>query len=288
MKTVLITGALGFLGNALRKELVKEGFCVIGVDQKDQRDEDVVGIDLLATTARNLLLQLPCPDCVVHLAALAHNQKPSLGQTCYNINMQMTKVVLEAFADKVEHFVMASSVAVYGEAERPQRIEPCMQLTPSSEYGRSKLGCEQMLLESAIRDISILRFCPIYSKDRLQDIAKRVYVPGIPWVRMRVFPSPCYSLCHINSAVQHLVASVQRGQGRTVCNVSDTLPYSQKQLLKWFKGPIIPFPSGMVRFLLWVLRKISSTRIYAVRCNLEKLFFTHLYSDKKDVLSENG
>ncbi len=127
MKTVVVTGALGFLGKPLRRELLKNGFRVIGIDQKGEQDGTVVGIDLLAATAREALRQLPRPDSVVHLAALAHNQRPLPGQTCLGVNTRMAGVVIEALCDKATHFVFASSVAVYGEANRPRLIRPGVQ-----------------------------------------------------------------------------------------------------------------------------------------------------------------
>ena len=281
MKTVVVTGALGFLGKPLRRELLKNGFRVIGIDQKGEQDGTVVGIDLLAATAREALRQLPRPDSVVHLAALAHNQRPLPGQTCLGVNTRMAGVVIEALCDKATHFVFASSVAVYGEANRPRLIRPGVQLQPASEYGQSKRQCEQMLLESSTRDIDIVRFCPIYSGDRMQDVAKRVDLPGCPGVRMRILPPPDFNLCHLETAVQHLSATVQRGgRGRTVCNVSDHNPYSQEQLRSWFRGPVIPLPVGLFRLLLWLLKPLRTLGVHAVRCNLEKLFFTHLYSDE--------
>lgn len=282
MKTILITGASGFLGSQLRRELVDKGFQVIGVDQKDDSAESVIGIDLLSTTARDALRRLPCPDCIVHLAALAHNQRPPAGQTCLQVNTQMTQVLLDVFEGQCIQFVFSSSVAVYGEAERSLIIPPDVSLRPASEYGESKRKCEQMLAESRVPNIDIIRFAPIYSDNCLQDVAKRVYLPGCTTIRMMMFPSPNYSLCHIETAVKYLVARVQQGgQGRTVCNVLDRDSYSQKQLMKWFNGPILPIPTGCFRPVLWVLRKMHSPRVYATRCNLEKLFFTHLYSDGK-------
>ena len=116
MKTVLITGAAGFLGSNLRAALSRrEGLDVIGVDVGDDPD-------LLADG-------LARADVIYHLAGV---NRPETEAEFTTGNIDLTADLLSRLeaAGRTPVFVLSSSI----QAER------------DNPYGRSKLGAEQAVL----------------------------------------------------------------------------------------------------------------------------------------------
>ncbi|MEN6364742.1 MAG: NAD(P)-dependent oxidoreductase [Rectinema sp.] len=97
-------------------------------------------------------------DAVIHLAALippAADKKPGLAR---DINVGGTSNMIEA-CKALPHpprFVLASSVAVYGDRLDEYWISSTDKLAPDDTYGRSKVACEEILRASGL-DFTILR-----------------------------------------------------------------------------------------------------------------------------------
>lgn len=132
-KTVIVTGAAGFIGAAVSRRLLSTGDRVIGVDNlngyysvdlKRARLETLVGhpsfefsqLDVSDSTQINDLFQTHRPTHVIHLAAQA-GVRHSLThpETYMQSNLVGFFNVLECSRRmNVEHFVYASSSSVYG------------------------------------------------------------------------------------------------------------------------------------------------------------------------------
>ena len=116
-QTVLITGASGVIGTALREELLAAGHCrVAAVSSKDAdlRNEDVT---------RALMLRVQ-PKLVFHLAGRVHGIVGHLANKglSYVDNVRInTNVVDEARKVGVEKIVVMGSVAVYSDSS-PQPL----------------------------------------------------------------------------------------------------------------------------------------------------------------------
>lgn len=150
---VLITGGTGFIGSHIADRLLKEDFDVTVIDNLDTGslekvaqhksnhrfhfvEGDIRDYNLVKHTIKDV-------DAVFHEAALASVtlsvQNPILTN---DINVTGTLNLLKASIDLgVKRFIYASSAAVYGDTESPQKRED-MPLNPRSPYGISKLAGE--------------------------------------------------------------------------------------------------------------------------------------------------
>lgn len=159
MKTILVTGAAGFIGSHTVDRLLAS------------TDSQVIGVDDLSTgTLKNLntplqhsrfqfkqadigeagrldeLCRQHRPDCIIHLAGLVSvaraETEPGLN---YALNIHNTYVVAEAARkNEVRRIVFASSAACYGEStELP--LSEHQEATPISMYGTAKLASEKIL-----------------------------------------------------------------------------------------------------------------------------------------------
>jgi len=150
---ILVTGGAGFIGSNLVDRLLSEGFEVTIIDNLDiGRLENIVhnlgkkefhfikgdirDFNLVKETMKDI-------DAVFHEAAIASVTLSVKDPILVNeINVTGTLNLLKASSDlDVKRFIYASSAAVYGDTQSPQKRED-MALNPRSPYGISKLAAE--------------------------------------------------------------------------------------------------------------------------------------------------
>lgn len=142
MKTLLFTGASGFLGSNVLP-LLKENY-----------DVDTLAFDENATYNVNLITDKinlnKQYDVVLHAAGKAHvvPRTPEEEKLFYDINLEGTKKVCSALeeAGVPKSFIFISTVAVYG-CDIGEMITEKHPLDGTSPYAKSKLLAEQFLQE---------------------------------------------------------------------------------------------------------------------------------------------
>jgi len=213
---------------------------------------------------------------VIHLAALAHGQRLPKKATYAEINVQMTKNVVEAVEPVHPQFILASSIAVYGEDGRTFPVDVGDETSPVTDYGNSKLNSESVLRQSQMLNWHIMRLCPVFDDQHLRDVSKRIYFPVAP-LRMRFKPSVRYSLCRIGTVTKQTTAAITEDKGKWVHIVGDSCPYEQNDLLGWFSGPQIPIPLVIIRPIYWVLGLLPTGLGRRLRSSYIKLFYSNIY-----------
>ena len=147
MAKILVTGGAGFIGHALVKRLLEQGFEVTVADLKPSRHSGVQQIvgDLLDPQILKTSLS-PGTDAVVHLAAFTSVLKSlSIPYQVYETNLKMTMDLLEQSRQVgVRQFLLASSNAVVGNVGSVP-IHEEMVLKPLTPYGATKAACEMLL-----------------------------------------------------------------------------------------------------------------------------------------------
>lgn len=291
MKKILITGINGFIGKSLRINLIKHQnkFDVWGIDRLSKY-KNTYKIDLLdSEDCKKISKDLPFFDVIVHTAAIAHSNSDIFNT--YKNNLKITKNLLDYFSDFNTHFIFLSSISVYGEDKRHSRISVNDELRPSTFYGKSKKECEEMILNSS-GNVDVLRLCPVYSINKLDDIKKRVFFPLFPF-RIEIFPSPDYSLCSLELVSRCVGEIINRGsKNKNIYNILDPIDYKQKEISSCFPNLKIPIFEILFKPLYYFTYLINFKRGYHLRCLYWKLFKSNLYVnnfkeinfDKKELL----
>jgi nucleoside-diphosphate-sugar epimerase len=109
---VLVTGAAGFVGEALIEALVESGATVIGADLRAGRFP-TVRMDVTDPLEVAQVMERFAPRRVVHAAAIVDDRIPLAAHQ--KVNVEGTRNVLEvAAAHAVDRFVQVSSIAALG------------------------------------------------------------------------------------------------------------------------------------------------------------------------------
>jgi len=144
----LVTGATGFVGQALCERMLSEGYSVSATGRSCTpallEDIEYVATDLMAEAIPDSLFEMV--DCVVHLAGLAHlDVGLSVDEfRCINVAPTLT-LAQQAIDAGVRRFVFVSSIGVHGAESEGSPITELSPLAPVTEYAVSKLEAEQKL-----------------------------------------------------------------------------------------------------------------------------------------------
>jgi UDP-glucose 4-epimerase len=245
---ILVTGGSGYLGSAAVAALRSRGHEVIPIGRHP--DTDAYNCDLTDRDGVQGAVRASgdC-DAVVHLAARAHDFRGMTLEDFLAANTTTTSNIIAALRTEgriaAVRFVHASSVAVYELLDTERKLS-----AEEAPYAASKLLAEKLLYAEPFQHLCVLRFAPVYDRHRLQDVAKRVCLPGTG-LKLRLYPPPVHSLCSLDRAVAGIVTALETATPpeRQLANVADDAPISQDQLLGWFPGLALPVPTSLLRVL---------------------------------------
>ena len=147
---VALTGATGFIGRHLLKELPKRGYKIRVLLRRPtmlppEASGAVVG-DLAAP--RNMSDALAGIDAVIHSAGLAHGMSGLPEDDYRAINTEATVGLARAAARAgVRRFVFLSSIRAQSGPVASEVLTEDMEPRPTDAYGRSKLDAERGLAD---------------------------------------------------------------------------------------------------------------------------------------------
>lgn len=191
---ILVTGASGFIGSALCRELLSSGRSIKGTVRSQQKllnlPDGIIGVHTGAingTTAWGAILE--GVDAVVHLAGVVHKNNKRIKDNLdeyRQVNIIGTEHFARACAQAgVRRFVFLSSIGVNGEFTSKNSFTendiPC----PVSAYAISKWEAEQALhkiAEGTGMEIVILRSPLVYGPNAPGNFRKLMYLikTGLP------------------------------------------------------------------------------------------------------------
>lgn len=178
MKTILITGGLGFIGSHTAVELIEAGYQVIILDNLVNSKLKVLEsvkqittykpkfyqLDVLDTPALTKILKVENVDGVIHFAALKSVEQSTLQPTEYyknNIGGLLSLIEAMQSAD-VKNLIFSSSATVYGAENESPVSENAPIGKALNPYGQTKIIGEQILTDLSLSDtswnITLLRY----------------------------------------------------------------------------------------------------------------------------------
>jgi UDP-glucuronate 4-epimerase len=251
-KTVIVTGAAGFIGFHTCVALLDRGDNVVIIDElNDYYDVKLKqsNLDYLTATytpervkiyigdlcdeqlVRRAIKETQ-PSAIIHLAARA-GVRPSIDNPMLYIhsNIQATTVLLEACRQfGITRFVYASSSSVYGGSKKTFFSEEDVVDFPVSPYAATKKSCE-LIAHTYHHLYNIecfgLRFFTVYGPRGRPDMAPFKFMDRIArdiGIEQYGDGSSSRDYTYISDIVQGVVLSLDKGKGCEVFNLGNGSP----------------------------------------------------------------
>ncbi len=173
-KRFLLTGASGFLGQAVLGRLVAAGHEVVGLDIRSATSAGAMAhiVDDLSDADRlRTLVERYRPACIIHAGGVSGPMvMADQPLETLSINVGGTLNLLRAaMAGGVATFIHCSSISAIGSYYGEVPIGDDQPLRPDTPYGCSKAACEMLLRALYGRiamDLCALRFSAVYGPGR--------------------------------------------------------------------------------------------------------------------------
>lgn len=217
--TTVVTGACGFIGGLLCRELVRAGHEIVAIDRASRAptaESNTLTADLLAGDAR-VDAALAEATTVFHLAARpgVRDQHPDVTRLRYRDNVLATQHLLEQVRPEA-HVVFTSSSSVYGHGRPERASREDDPLTPRNDYARSKLAAEELCWRRMAANgptTTIVRPFTVVGEGQRSDMALHRWIrrarAGLP---LTIFGSPdrTRDFTDVREVVRALMALAER------------------------------------------------------------------------------
>ncbi len=264
METVLVTGVAGFIGSNLCRELLAQGYRVVGVDNFDEflyarafKETQIapcvgnpyfelVELDICDRTKLMELAKRVAPTYIVHLAAKANTRAAVNDPFPYvDTNIIGTLNIFEVGKElSVKNIASASSSSVYGNDTDLPLKESSPADHPISPYGATKRAGE--LFAYAYHhnfglNITCLRFFNAYGENNRPDMVPYRWALALlkgEEIEMSGGGTRRRDYTYIGDIVAGIIAAMKKPLGFEIINLGNSSPLSLNELLAVFEKVI--------------------------------------------------
>ncbi|GAB4371617.1 MAG: NAD(P)-dependent oxidoreductase [Calditrichia bacterium] len=151
MAKILLTGATGFVGSWVAEKCVEENHQVTCLVRRTSNLRWIKDLPVTVLTGSlfdpiTYLEALKKSDTVIHVAGVTKALNVS---EYYRGNVEATRCLLQAIIDNhipIRRFLQVSSQAAVGPSPSAEPIEETLDYHPLTDYGKSKMECEKLVL----------------------------------------------------------------------------------------------------------------------------------------------
>jgi nucleoside-diphosphate-sugar epimerase len=253
---IIVTGSGGFIGQALCKAFVGDGYAVIGFDRPDATKPqagvtdipcDVTSEQSVADAVSRVLRDFAEPIAsVIHLAAyydFSGEPSPLYEQVTVQGTERLLRLLKTA---KPEQFIFSSTMLVHAPCKPGEHINEDWPVDAKWDYPQSKVRTEQLIRAEHERiPVALLRIAGVYT-DRCQSVPLANQMQRIYERRLtsKVFPGDTatgQSFVHLDDVVEAFRATVARRAtlpGEAVILIGEPDPLSYDELQRSFAARI--------------------------------------------------
>lgn len=270
MKSVMVTGASGFVGAALCQELVRQRFDVVGVVRRtNERVPTVTYLETDLSDPSAFSDDFPTVDCLIHLAGRAHvlNDDSSDPLSAFReVNRDATvRLARRALEAGVKRFVFVSSIGVNGNFTDQSAFTEQSPVKPHAAYAISKYEAEVQLtdlLRDTEMELVIVRPPLIYAENAPGNFGRllRLVFSGMPLPLRSVENSR--SLISRRNFVDFLILCITKPQAAgELFLVADGVDVTTREMIEAIskgmnkRSRLFVFPVVMLKRLLVLVGK---------------------------------
>ena len=149
MERVLITGALGQLGQEFIKFFIKKNIYVLASDIRHPEEKlncDFEIVDAMDNKRLNVVVKKYNINTIYHLVAVLSASGEKNPFKSWKVNMESFQNIIEvSIENKIKKIFWPSSIAVFGTKSNLENVSQDPILNPNTIYGISKLAGEKLI-----------------------------------------------------------------------------------------------------------------------------------------------
>ena len=228
VKSVLVTGATGFIGSRLVQELINKGYDVTSLIRKGKEGNSKSNIIYGDLTDEKIDLKDLKFDCVFHLAS--HTPLEKNKKILEKVNLEGTKKLFQEIKLITKSIIYISGLGVYGEAGETV-IDESQNYNPNTNFVKIRLDAEKYLKDNSVEhkiDFAVVHFGDVYGPDGwfYEMLVKRLKKNTF---RMPKGGNYYKGFVHVEDAVGSIIAILEKQAFGESFIIADSMPVSFKE-----------------------------------------------------------
>ena len=227
-KSVLVTGATGFIGSRLVEELINKGHDVTSLIRKGKEGNSKSNIIYGDLTDEKIDFKDLKFDCVFHLAS--HTPLEKNKKVLEKVNLEGTKKLFQEIKSITKSIIYISGLGVYGETGEAV-IDESQNYNPNTNFVKIRLDAEKYLKDNSVEhkiDFTVVHFGDVYGPDGwfYEMLVKRLKKNTF---RMPKGGNYYKGFVHVEDAVGSIVTILEKQVFGESFIIADSMPVSFKE-----------------------------------------------------------
>jgi len=248
-KSVLVTGATGFIGSKLVEELINKEYDVTSLIRKGKEGNSKSKIIYGDLTDEKIDFKKLEFDCVFHLAS--HTPLEKNKRILEKVNLDGTKKLFNEIKSKTKSIIYISGLGVYGETGETV-VDENQKYNPNTDFVKIRLDAEKYLKENSDKhkiDFAVVHFGDVYGPDGW------FYEMLIKRLKKNTFRMPkggkyYKGFVHVDDAVGSMIAVLENKRFNESFIVADSNPVTFKEFSNFTADQINAKHPGSVPMFL--------------------------------------
>ena len=248
-KSILVTGATGFIGSRLVEELINKGYDVTSLIRKGKKGNLKSKIIYGDLTDEKINFNDNQFDCVFHLAS--HTPLEKNKKVLQKVNLEGTKKLFNEIKSITKAIIYISGLGVYGETGEII-INENQKYNPNTNFVKIRLDAEKFLKENTSEnkiDFAVVHFGDVYGPDGW------FYEMLIKRLKKNTFRMPkggeyYKGFVHVDDAVGSMMAVLENKRFGESFIVADSNPVTFKEFTNFTADQINAKHPGNVPMFL--------------------------------------
>ena len=248
-KSVLVTGATGFIGSRLVEELINKGYDVTSLIRKGKEGNLKSKIIYGDLTDEKIDFKNLEFDCIFHLAS--HTPLEKNKKILEKVNLDGTKKLFDEIKSKTKSIIYISGLGVYGETGETV-VDENQKYNPNTDFVKIRLDAEKYLKENSDKhkiDFAVVHFGDVYGPDGW------FYEMLIKRLKKNTFRMPkggkyYKGFVHVDDAVGSMIAVLENKRFNESFIVADSNPVTFKEFSNFTADQINAKHPGSVPMFL--------------------------------------
>jgi len=259
MKTVLVTGACGIIGERVCSGLIKKNNMVIAVDSKSSEYNEFkvnykyIQAEPLDDKIYSYIFREYDIDAVIHLGCSVDNDLgPIITPDKIKLSEKVDSYIYKmCVAAKIKQFVLLSTHQVYDIPKSREPIRENDDIKCITNYAKLKYNSEQAMLRDMKNNpdmvCAIIRCAPIYSKDFYENLTAKIIDPKDNTAFVYRIGDYGFHMCCLHNLVEFILGFLLQADSKQFegyYNVADKFITSAAEIVEYMRtnhelGPVI-------------------------------------------------